>query len=78
MPRFAVADPPRRKLGAPAEIRSAVPHIVSIRSQYMDNALVEHPFGPILCTGTERAGERPGRDLHPHPGTRQCRDERIV
>ena len=75
---FHLAQPPRRKLPATAEIGTTMVRIVSIRRQDMHTALVQHALGPILRTGAEPAGEGCGGNLHPHARIRQTFDEVIL
>jgi hypothetical protein len=40
--------------------------IMGVGRQDMDEAFIQHPFGPVLSARAERASERPGCDLHPN------------
>lgn len=44
----------------------------------MDQALIEHPFGPILRILTKSASYRTGRDLHPHTLCGEALHRRIM
>jgi hypothetical protein len=78
MPGFRFAHPTRRERSPFTQDRPTPIRVVSISCKNMYHTLVEHAFGPILRSLAKRAGQRSGRDLHPHSRLNEAAEQVVM